>query len=235
MVTTVNSIGAAFQLVYIILFITYTDKRKKVVYSFRITQSCLCGGVLDSPLCCSKMFIHLCTPRMFWAGEDVWAADGRYCLILSHSCWELGNKWLYHSADGCWVLELCCSHIYVCFSIVCNCKCLKRLFHSRWMVGFLKLLISYGLLIFFFNYVYLAEFGDPDKKCRIHAILSFSFNFPNERFFSCLWNFEQWSLCLCKLPYLFHFTFLKLLLCCTKFALMFSNNMDALYVMHVCM
>ncbi|KAJ9671327.1 hypothetical protein PVL29_025159 [Vitis rotundifolia] len=30
MVTTVNSIGAAFQLVYIILFTTYTDKRKKV-------------------------------------------------------------------------------------------------------------------------------------------------------------------------------------------------------------
>lgn len=148
MVTTVNSIGAAFQLVYIILFITYTDKRKKVVYSFRITQSCLCGGVLDSPLCCSKMFIHLCTPRMLWAGEDVWAADGRYCLILSHSCWELGNKWLYHSADGCWVLELCCSHIYVCFSIVCNCKCLKWLFHSRWMWVSLNCLFLMDCLFF---------------------------------------------------------------------------------------
>ncbi|GAY54983.1 hypothetical protein CUMW_160920 [Citrus unshiu] len=30
LVTTVNSIGAAFQLVYIILFITYTEKDKKV-------------------------------------------------------------------------------------------------------------------------------------------------------------------------------------------------------------
>ena len=34
----------------------------------------------------------LCAPWMLQAGEDVGDADGRYCLILSHRCWELANK-----------------------------------------------------------------------------------------------------------------------------------------------
>ena len=55
LVMTVNSIGAVFQLIYIILFIVYAEKTKKVVCPFKYACTWYVDEIPESLLCNSKL------------------------------------------------------------------------------------------------------------------------------------------------------------------------------------
>lgn len=81
LVTTVNSIGAAFQLVYIILFITYTEKDKKVSYPFSHMHLVFCSG---SAICSVNQFFPLCSRQVRMLGLLL-AVIGIFSIIAAVS------------------------------------------------------------------------------------------------------------------------------------------------------
>ncbi|GAY54985.1 hypothetical protein CUMW_160920 [Citrus unshiu] len=81
LVTTVNSIGAAFQLVYIILFITYTEKDKKVSYPFSHMHLVYCSG---SAICSVNQFFPLCSWQVRMLGLLL-AVIGIFSIIVAVS------------------------------------------------------------------------------------------------------------------------------------------------------
>lgn len=120
LVMTVNSAGAVFQFVYIILFITYADKANKVNPSFLIQKAhlpfCTCLYFLKLSIACVEKSLILL------AGEDDRISPGNYWRICSCSCRKFANTWTCPAKDHCGVVEWCFSHINVCFSTFCNCK-----------------------------------------------------------------------------------------------------------------
>lgn len=126
MVMTVNSIGAVFQLVYIMLFITYAEKGKKVVINLSIICTGLClyewwESVKAERSNLLKYSLHVVTDKnvriVAW---NIWPFHS-YCY------WELTNSWPLFATECCRDFELCFSRINVRLSLVYYCKSIFKL------------------------------------------------------------------------------------------------------------
>ncbi|KAJ8434480.1 hypothetical protein Cgig2_032657 [Carnegiea gigantea] len=103
LVTTVNSVGAIFQLGYMSLFIAYAEQLKKI------------GWLLRLP----SMLITLLPG--FISDEDARSPVCSTCAIRCTCCHELKLRRLCFKADFCWVSELCFAHLDVCLPTVYHC------------------------------------------------------------------------------------------------------------------
>lgn len=136
-VVTVNSIGAAFQLVYITLYVSYANRAKKV--SLNTLYFCFRIALMN-------FLIHI-SALIFMADANGRTSTCSVWHIRNHSIWELADSWCYIAPDRCWTIELCCSHINVCFSIVYNCES-NRASMVYCLYTFLDCLILLWLLTF---------------------------------------------------------------------------------------
>lgn len=84
LVATVNSIGATFQFIYIIIFIVYAENAKKVDFVLLIFLAILVwpfGHLICYVLLCSVTHFLL----IILAGEDGWIIGSSFWCIYSHS------------------------------------------------------------------------------------------------------------------------------------------------------
>lgn len=121
LVATVNSIGAAFQFIYAIIFIIYADKSKKVT----VVPNFFLNSAFPQKLLLLFLFIWArsssCSSNILSA-EDVSITHGSICVLWYGSICDpeiLGNSF---ASDGCWIFKCLLSHFNVCFTPFYNCK-----------------------------------------------------------------------------------------------------------------
>lgn len=128
LVTTVNMVGAVFQLAYVILYIVYAEKSKKVVYPE--TQMHLYCLYSSSSLDCFWLFllVYIFYPLMLLISifvvsvEHVRVADRNFWGICNHFICELIFTRPTNTPRPRWIFDLRFANINVCFPIVYNRK-----------------------------------------------------------------------------------------------------------------
>lgn len=116
LVTTVNSSGAVFQIIYITLFITHAEKPQKVSYPSTYLLMVV-EEFWSHQYCGFRAFLCL----LWLPGEDVWVAAGSFSHSCTYNRGELADKWFRAATHFDWVSQLCFSCINVCFPTVCDC------------------------------------------------------------------------------------------------------------------
>lgn len=111
MLVTVNSVGATFQLCYIILFIMHTDKKNKVSWL-----------ILYLILLMKLAFKIVLIKISVTADEDACFASCGVCCGRADCSWKFADTWQARTMVLCWVLELRFTCLNVCISFVCYCK-----------------------------------------------------------------------------------------------------------------
>ncbi|KAH9608713.1 hypothetical protein KSS87_009402 [Heliosperma pusillum] len=87
LLTTVNSIGAIFQLVYISLFITYAEREKKVVHHFRFS----CQNVWEYYfVILDPVLILVFTGKNARYPENLFVTEKQECILHSRHILKLG-------------------------------------------------------------------------------------------------------------------------------------------------
>lgn len=125
LVTTVNTVGAVFQLTYVILYIVYSEKSKKVVYPetrmhlyclYFIFFSLLFFVVGLYPL--YPLFWMLLISNFDVSVEHVRVAHGNFWCICNHFICELIFTRPTNTPRPRWIFDLRFTDINVCFPFV---------------------------------------------------------------------------------------------------------------------
>ncbi|RZC45850.1 hypothetical protein C5167_038797 [Papaver somniferum] len=162
LVATVNSVGAVFQLVYVILFIVYADKGKKM----RMLGLLLAVfGAFVVIAYVSMTFFDSHTRQLFVGCLSVASLISMFASPLF--------------VIVCLYPALLSEFHFFTFNHMCTpylLPCVTTQF------------IWFGFIYRYLFHILLSEFGDPDKECRVHAFLSFPCDLPDEHLFPHLWG-----------------------------------------------
>lgn len=112
LVATVNSFGAAFQFVYVVLFILHADGSKKVCDWF--------PRELFSAIIPNIRFIS--SVIALFAAEDVCTAFRCVWCFCPHCLCEPRAAWPLDTTSICGISKCCFTHLHVCFSIAYHCR-----------------------------------------------------------------------------------------------------------------